>query len=77
MFTNAQTSEDSTFINNDAELVTACIPAETISALVAKYKATPAAFTPYDVHSFADAYGVGADSLHGALCRLVDADQLS
>ena len=77
MFTNAQTSENSTFINNDAELVAACIPAETISALVAKYKAAPAAFTQHEVRAFADAYGVGADSLHGAFCRLVDAGRLS
>lgn len=75
MFTNA-TAENST-LNNDAELVTACIPAETIPALIAKYKARPAAFTPDDVDSFADAYGVGADSLHGAFCRLVDAGRLS
>lgn len=74
MFTNA-TSEQSS-LNNGAELVTACIPAAALAPLVAKYKATPTAFTPHDVRSFADSYGIGSEALHNALCRLVDAGRL-
>lgn len=74
MFTNA-TSETSQ-LDNDSELVGAAIPAETRAALVEKYRQTPGEFTQHDVAPFAAAYGVGADQLFNALCRVVDAGRL-
>jgi hypothetical protein len=59
---------------NDAALVAAAIPAADLAALVAKYRSTPTAFQTIDVHTFARAYGVSADNLFGAVCRLADAE---